>query len=220
MSSFKIYAIYFSRTATLTTLLNGRWRTRSNHVGRRSDGIPGTNVVASSVCTPVYIRLSYLGRVSEEYRRRISQTISRTYDGLTLRTIFTSKSNFPVAVKDVLPALHRSKVIYQFQCRCGNTYVGRTTQQLQARIRQYVPEKVRAALGKLNSPPTTTPDSAIAQYLLSEPSCGKAYSDAQFSIIDQGRNDFHLSILEAIHIMSRESILCRQKKFVYTTTLF
>ena len=44
--------------------------------------------------------------------------------------------------KDVLPALQKSNVIYQFSCHCDSRYVGRTSQRLQDRIKQRVPKSI------------------------------------------------------------------------------
>ena len=43
---------------------------------------------------------------------------------------------------DVLPALQKSNVIYQFSCHCDSWYVGRTSQRLQDRIKQHVPKSI------------------------------------------------------------------------------
>ena len=44
--------------------------------------------------------------------------------------------------KDVLPALQKSNVIYQFSCHCDSRYVGSTSQRLQDRIK-HVPKSIR-----------------------------------------------------------------------------
>ena len=47
-------------------------------------------------------------------------------------------------IKDVLPALQKSNVIYQFSCHCDSRYVGRTSQRLQDRIKQHVSKSIRS----------------------------------------------------------------------------
>ena len=46
--------------------------------------------------------------------------------------------------KDVLNALQKSNVIFQFSCHCDNQYVGRTSQRLQNRIKLHVPKSIRS----------------------------------------------------------------------------
>ena len=44
------------------------------------------------------------------------------------------------AKKDILSALQKSYVIYEFKCHCNSWHAGRTFQQLQYRINQHVPK--------------------------------------------------------------------------------
>ena len=44
--------------------------------------------------------------------------------------------------KDVLSAENFSNVIYLFDCACGQSYVGRTTQRLGEQIKQHIPDDV------------------------------------------------------------------------------
>ena len=63
-------------------------------------------------------------------------------------------------------------------------------------------------------------ESAVGQHLVEEPNCGQAYTDDSFSIITKARTEYHLKVLEAVTINALKPNLCRQKKFVYHTTLF
>ena len=56
------------------------------------------------------------------------------------RLVFTSKRMLPVACKDVLLTIQKSVVIYEYKCHCDSRYVGRTSQRLQDRIKQHVPQ--------------------------------------------------------------------------------
>ena len=46
----------------------------------------------------------------------------------------------PVARKDVLPITQKSFVIHKYKCHYDSRYVRRTSQQLQDRIKQHVPQ--------------------------------------------------------------------------------
>ena len=166
----------------------------------------------------VYIRLPYIGSSSDFYRKKISTTVSRCYGAVTPHVMFTSKPILRSSYKDSLPIHARSNLIYRFKCCCNSTYVGRTCQRLENRISQHVPKKIEKLLGL----PTQqhSEQSAIAEHLLNNPQCGKEYNREKFSIIGHGRSLFHLQILEALNISTEMPVLCKQKKFVYSTILF
>ena len=139
--------------------------------------------------------------------------------------IFTSKRMLPVARKDVLPAIQKSSVIYEYKCHCDSQYVGRTSQRLQDRIKQHVPQWLRQQLTRPHRSCKRTDtkpdcDSAIGQHLLDNDRCALNYDDKRFSILAAARSSLHLNLLEATYIKIRRPVLCRQKEFVYTLKLF
>ena len=122
----------------------------------------------------------------------------------------------------------KSSVIYEFTCQCDSGYVGRSTQRLEDRIKQYVPSSIRNKdRPQREQPPrsckskitTKTCDSAIGQHLLENPDCAKNYNDDMFRIIDKARSSFHLAVLKSIYISTKKPLLCRQKEFVFTLGL-
>ena len=54
-----------------------------------------------------------------------------------------SKRMLPVARKDILPTTQKSFVIYEYKCHCDSRYVEPTSQRLQDRIKQHVPQWLR-----------------------------------------------------------------------------
>ena len=132
----------------------------------------------------------------------------------------------PAVHKNVLPSLQQSMVVYQCVCRCDCRYVDRTSQRLQDRINQHIPRCIRSDkiptknLSNRECKLTTTPsvycDSVIGQHLLENEECAKHFNDLQFSISATAKSWFHLSVLEATYTNSLQSILCRQKEFVYS----
>ena len=135
-----------------------------------------------------------------------------------------------MACKDVLPAIQKSFVTYEHKCHCDSRYVGRTSQRLQDRIKQHVPQWLRQQLiHPRRSQPhrsckqtDTKPDcdSAIGQHLLDNGQCALKYDNKRFSIFAAARSSFHLNLLEAAYIKTRRPVLCRQKEFVYALKLF
>ena len=163
----------------------------------------------------VYLRLPYVGPVSTVYRQRVIDAVSRSYDNVNPRVILRSQPILSAAHKDVLPTLQRSNVIYLFTCHCDSRYVGKTTQRLLTRVKQHVPLYVRN-----NTKLDVTPQSAIGKHLRNNEACRQNFTNDCFTIIGQGRSEFHLSVLEALHIMDKRPNLCVQKRFVYSTILF
>ena len=132
--------------------------------------------------------------------------------------------------KDDLPTTQKSSVIYEYKCHCDSRYVGRTSQRLQDRIKQHVPQSLRQQLTRpRRSQPhrsckrnDTKPycDSAIDQHLLENDQCALNYDDKRFSILATARSSFHLDLLEAAYIKTQRPVLCRHKEFVYALKLF
>ena len=144
--------------------------------------------------------------------------------------VYSTNELLSATNKDVLPALQKSNVIYQFSCHCDSRYVGRTSQRLQDRIKQHVPKSIRFCSSSQKpllpacqcKPSTQTntqslaSDSAIGLHLLQNPTCAQHYDDNRFSILAQGRSSFHLSALEATFNKTSNPTLCQQKEFTYS----
>ena len=114
-------------------------------------------------------------------------------------------------------------VVYQYVCRGGCRYVGRIFPRLQDRINQHITRSDKRRTKnlpnrecKITSISSVYSDSAIVQHLLENEDCAEHYNDAQFSILATARPLFHLSVLEAIYISSLQSVLRRQKEFIYS----
>ena len=128
-----------------------------------------------------------------------------------------------VASKNVFPKTQKNLVIHEYKCHCDNRHVGRTSQRLQDRIKQHVPQWLRQQLIRLRrSQPhrlCKRNDSAFGQHLLENEQCALNY-DKRFSILATARSSFHLNILEAAYIKIQRPVLYRQKELVYTLKLF
>ena len=174
---------------------------------------------------PVYLRVHWIGKPSTNLEKEVKNTVKSCNDSVGNRLVFTSKRMLPVASKDVLPTTHKSSVIYEYKCHCDSRYVGRTSQRLQDRIKQHVPQWLRQQLTRPrrsqpyrsckrnNAKPVC--DSAIDQHLLENDQCALNYDNKRFSILATARSSFHLNLLEAAYIKTQRPGLCRQKEFVY-----
>ena len=102
-------------------------------------------------------------------------------------------------------------------------------QRLADRIKQHVPTRIRKKSSTVREQPppmcknissTSNCESAIGQHLITNRECAKTYTDGKFQIISQARLSFHLGVLESVYIKTQNSVLCRQKEFVFSLTLF
>ena len=178
----------------------------------------------------VYLRLPYIGPISEVFRKQLSKAVDKCFADVRLRTIFSTRTLFNGPPKDRTPTLDLQNVVYKFVCRCDSVYVGRTSHRLQKRIKEHVPASLLNAckinskpidvIIKSNGQPYVTKLSSIGQHLKENPKCGKEFDKAQFSVVARARSDFHLKVLEAVYLKLWSPNLCVQKEYVYNTILF
>ena len=152
------------------------------------------------------------------------------YGSVSTRLVFTSKRMLPEARKDVLPAIQKSFVIYEYKCHCDSRYVGQTSQRLQDRIKQHVPQWLRQQLTRprrsqphrLCKRTDTKPDcdSAIGQHLLDNDRCALNYDDKRFSILAAARSSFHLNFLEATYIKTDAGCYADRKSLFTLSNTF
>ena len=104
--------------------------------------------------------------------------------------------------------------IYSFRCTCGLQYIGRTGQRLDARIKQYVPTKIRQEnyfADHINN----TYRSAIAEHLINNGECASTYSLDLFTILSRSHSDFHHKVFETIYILTHKPSLCKQREYLW-----
>ena len=88
-----------------------------------------------------------------------------------------------------------ANIVYKFKCLrdADNTYIGKTKRHLVTRVKEH----------------DTTP-TAINKHLLMCESCKTNFSCDNFSIIDFGKNDFEITIKEALHIKYKKPNINKQ----------
>ena len=97
---------------------------------------------------PVYLRLPWLGSVSTRFEKQVKSAVKQCFSAVEPRVVYSTKELLPATNKNVLPALQKSNVIYQFSCHCDSRYVGCTSQRLQDRIKLHVPKSIRSCSSK------------------------------------------------------------------------
>ena len=178
----------------------------------------------------MYLRVPWIGKPSINLEKEVKTAVESCYGSVNTCLVFPSKRMLPVTRKDVLPTTKKSFVIYQHKCHCDSRYVERTSQRLQDRIKQHVPQWLRQ---QLTRPRRSQPhksckrndikpdcDSAIGQHLLKNDQCALNYDDKRFSILATARSSFHLNLLETAYIKTQRPALCREKEFVFAFKLF
>ena len=187
----------------------------------------------------IYMKLPWIGdNRSEAFEKLIIQATKPAYPTCRPR-VFVSKPAFPSCLKDALPIHDKSNVIYNFECRCGSRYIGKTIQRLEARIKQHIPAYVLEPSKKAKK--TTkkqkkkendqkdeeeeeeehkAPDSAIGEHLVANVGCLNVYDRKQFTVLTVARTQSRLDTLEALLIKKFKPDLCKQKQFVCSLHLF
>ena len=95
---------------------------------------------------PVYLRLPWLGSVSTRFENQVKSAVEQCFSTVEPRVVYSTNELLSATNKDVLPALQKSNVIYQFSWHRDSRCVGRTSQRLPDRIKQHVPKSIHFAL--------------------------------------------------------------------------
>ena len=178
----------------------------------------GTALAPDASKRTVVLRLPWIGHTSTTYRKGMESAITRGFHLAQPRIVFTTRKAFTVGGKDILPIFSQSNVVYEFACRCGRTYVGRTSQRLGDRMKQHIPDKVLRTPAPRNAKPSSA-DSGITKHLKQSNSCIDPSLRENFFIIAKGRNQVHLEVLEALFIRRKKPDLCCQKEYTFALAL-
>ena len=166
----------------------------------------------------VYIRLPWLGPTSTGFKNRIFRTTREASTTCTPVCVFTTRRMLSTRNKDVLPAVELSNVIYLFNCACGPSNVGRTSQRLEERIRQHVPVSLVAkATCHQQQEPAKKPVETKHTMVLRSQSRGaaaKKITSEDEASDDEASDDGALEIRKSDSSITRhlkESAECREK---------
>ena len=99
-----------------------------------------TKVSSAQKC-PVYLRLPWLGDISDRFANQISACVRKCYFSSNLPIVFRTRTVLQSLWNDHHQQI--SALIYSFKYVCGLQYIGRTNQWSDARIQQYLPTKIR-----------------------------------------------------------------------------
>ena len=180
---------------------------------RKHSHVNSKATVIGPRCKDVYLRIPYAGdALSSTICKRVVNSTKQAFPAVNPRFIFSTK-RIPVRpLKDPVPTLGRSHVIYKFVCDCGCSYVGRTERCVSTRIKEHLPRWLQT--GKKG-----TPSSSICKHAVDcDDFTGRLFS-SYFSILASSSFSSSLRILEALFIHHQKPSLCVQKDFVYSLVL-
>ena len=72
---------------------------------------------------PVYLKLPSIGNISLKFEEQCKSAISMCYCGVKPCVIFFTKKILSAILKDAVPTIQISMVLYQYVCRCNCRYV-------------------------------------------------------------------------------------------------
>ena len=156
---------------------------------------------------PVYVRLPRIGSASQLIADKVTSFVARCCNAVNVQAILTTRTTFRSIHKDVLPIFQQSNLIYKFQCCCDATYIGRTSQRLEIRVKLHVPRGIR---DRTTSRHSQMLDFAICEHLNATNTCTANYNDECSAVLHRARAKQHLNVLEAIYILFNHPSLCKQ----------
>ena len=144
---------------------------------------------------------------------RIKRVTEKTFPACRVISYVRPTKLFHFSSKDKFSLGQHSGTIYSFQCNCGDSYVGRTGQRLDSRIKQHIPQWI--ALGQRQRPRSRqTVTSSITRHILS---CNKFLGAPidHFKVLHFEQSSNLRKILEALEIKNKRPALCVQKERLY-----
>ena len=88
-------------------------------------------------------------------------------------------------------------MVYTFECRCSNSYIGQTSRHLETRTKEHIPKCIREHIN--NQPKTISiatsnamNRSSISEHLIKNTISWKNYNKTNFKILRSCNNIFYL----------------------------
>ena len=159
----------------------------------------------------VVLRTQFKGDVAATLlKRKVTKAIENNRSVISPVCVFTSRVLITTQLKDRLPVMTTSNVVYTYTCStCQSQYVGMTVRRLEDRVKEHVPKWINVQNDKVAK-------SSIAQHILDT---GHKYSPDSFAILCRARNHRSLKFLEAVAIKQLSPSLNIQKDFDYRLKL-
>ena len=174
---------------------------------------------------PAVLKLPYLGNASRLFEKKVQEIVQKNYNQVKPRIIFVSKPVISLKLKDPIPTLNKSCIIYKFKCFCDKSYIGQTSRHLRTRLNEHIPKCILRFIDektkiKTKAVVNATKRSSIAEHLVNSTNCANNYDPSRFKILYNCTSSMDLVRLEAISIFLNKPELCKQKEFDYRVSLF
>ena len=162
------------------------------------------------------ISLPYLGKHSNNLRRRISALASKHLkSNFKIEVVWSSQRkirNF-FSFKDKLPMHLRSKILYRFTCNgCNSIYIGKTKRHFLIRAYEHLGLSVRTGKEFAYNPQNIN-NTTVLDHIHQSEGCNGSLDS--FEIIGSAKNDFFLRIKESLLIKTvKPTLLNRNGKSI------
>ena len=146
------------------------------------------------------ISLPYMGRYSNELKKKICRLTSNFLGDIKVNVIWNSprKIRNLFTYKDKLPTRLRSKILYRFTCNgCNSIYLGKTKRHFLVRAYEHLGISLRTGK-QFTYNPNNNNNSGILEHLHQSDECNGNLES--FEIIGRANNDFYLRIKESLLI--------------------
>nr|CAH8853266.1 unnamed protein product [Trichobilharzia regenti] len=100
----------------------------------------------------LFLQMQFLGdKTSEILTQCLRNAVKRAFPAAESRCVFKTTPPLRSGVKDKLSNFASSMCIYQFNCSCGPSYIGRTIRSVCHRISKHHPAKWLSSKGQTKS---------------------------------------------------------------------
>ena len=179
------------------------WNKANTMIGRLYAPSPPIPTVEKA---KVFIPLDYYGRISDKFRVTVTKLVGDIYPQIKLHLAFRNRNTIGsmFQLKDRIPTMQRSRVVYKYTCGiCRDTYIGKTMRRLATRVSEHRGRSERT--GRASDCP---PFSAIRQHMESH---GSLVDPECFQIVTSSNGDINLKILETLAIHQQKPKICSQE---------
>jgi hypothetical protein len=144
-----------------------------------------------------YFKLPFIGAYSNYTKMKIKKIVHKYCKDVFVKLIFTTnKIQNSFCLKETLPKLLKSHVVYKFSCAgCNASYIGETSRHLTTRINEHL---------------KSDKHSHVYKHLNLSINCKNLNNCDSFQILDSAPTKHKLKIKEALHIKWENPTLNKQ----------
>ena len=167
---------------------------------------------------PAVLKLPYFGKISHLLEKKVQDLTQSTYNQIKPRVVFVSNPVLRLELKDPIPNLDKSCVVYRFICFCERSYISQTSRHLKTRVEDHLPKCILNFMTEKTRIKTKTVINAAkrssrAEHSINNTYCANNYMLSRFRVVSYCNNVIDLVKLKAISIFLNKPKLCKQKLF-------